>query len=347
VPEFFLCDYLTMKINELSVPTGKLNLRTIVIVAYDGITLLDATGPVEVFEMVNRGMREAGNAGPAYAISILAESSGVFASSCGVKLVADAAWHECAEQVDTLIVVGSSDEYLNKALANRKLVDWLREAGGRARRLVSVCTGAFLLAEAGLLDGKKATTHWMDVERLRDQYPLVAVEPDAIYVRDGSVSTSAGVTTCMDLALSLVEEDYGRKIALAAARRLVLYLKRPGGQTQFSTHLRAQMAVDGPLGQLLAWMEAHAHLKIKVEGLAERAAMSPRNFARVFLRETGLTPARYLDRIRLERAIRHLEETSHRIETIALESGFASAEQLRRAFQRRMGITPLAYRERF
>ena len=336
-----------MKKNESSVFTGKVELRTIVIVGYDGIELLDATGPIEVFEMVNRGMRESGSAGPAYAMSILAESPGAFATSCGVKLVADAAWHDCAEEIDTLLVVGSTDEYLDKAMANKKLIGWLRDAGGRARRLVSVCTGAFLLAEAGLLDGRRATTHWMDVERLRDRYPRVSVEPDAIYVRDGSVSTSAGVTTCMDLALSLVEEDFGRKTALAVARRLVLYLKRPGGQTQFSTHLRAQMAVDGPLSALLAWLEENAHLKVTVEGLADRAAMSPRNFARTFVRETGMTPARYIDRIRLERAIHLLEDTSHRIETVALESGFASAEQLRRTFQRCMGITPLVYRERF
>ena len=347
VPKLFLCDYLSMKKNESLIPTGEIELRTIVIVGYDGIELLDATGPIEVFETVNKCMRENGDAGPTYAISILAESPGVFATSSGLKLIADAAWHDCPEEIDTLIVVGSTDQYLDNALANKNLVGWLRDTGSRARRLVSVCTGAFLLAEAGLLDGRHATTHWMYVERLRDKYPRVAVEPDAIFVRDGSVSTSAGVTTCMDLALSLVEEDFGRKTALSVARRLVLYLKRPGGQTQFSTHLRAQMAVDGPLGQLLAWLEENVHLKVKVEELADRAAMSPRNFARTFVRETGMTPARYIDRIRLERAIHLLEDTTHRIETVALESGFASAEQLRRTFQRHMGITPLAYRERF
>jgi transcriptional regulator GlxA family with amidase domain len=336
-----------MKKNESLIPTGGIGQRTIVIVGYDGIELLDATGPIEVFETVNKCMRENGDAGPTYAISILSESPGVFATSSGLKLIADAAWHDCPEEIDTLIVVGSTDQYLDNALANKNLVGWLRDTGSRARRLVSVCTGAFLLAEAGLLDGRHATTHWMYVERLRDKYPRVAVEPDAIFVRDGSVSTSAGVTTCMDLALSLVEEDFGRKTALSVARRLVLYLKRPGGQTQFSTHLRAQMAVDGPLGQLLAWLEENVHLKVKVEELADRAAMSPRNFARTFVRETGMTPARYIDRIRLERAIHLLEDTSHRIETVALESGFASAEQLRRTFQRHMGITPLAYRERF
>lgn len=336
-----------MKINKSSVTIEKKEQRNIVIVAYDGIELLDATGPIEVFETVNKALRENGDAGPAYAISILAERPGVVATSSGLKLIADAAWQDYAEQIDTLIVVGSTEQYLDNAMANSALMGWLRDAGVRARRLVSVCTGAFLLAEAELLDGRRATTHWMYVERLRNRYPRVSVEPDAIYVRDGSVSTSAGVTTCMDLALSLVEEDYGRKIALTAARRLVLYLKRPGGQTQFSTNLRAQMAVDGPLGPLLSWLEENSHLKVKVEELASRAAMSPRNFARAFVRETGMPPAKYIDQIRLERAIRFLEDTSNRIETVALESGFASAEQLRRTFQRRMGITPQAYRERF
>jgi transcriptional regulator GlxA family with amidase domain len=336
-----------VKTNESSIATGKVQPRAVVIVAYEGIELLDATGPIEVFETVNKRMRENGDPGPPYAISILAERPGVFATASGLKLIADAAWQECAEEIDTLLVVGSTDQYLDNALANGELMEWLREAGGRARRVVSVCTGAFLLAEAGLLDGRRATTHWMYVERLRDKYPRVTVEPDAIFVRDGSVCTSAGVTTCMDLALSLVEEDFGRKTALAVARRLVLYLKRPGGQTQFSTHLRAQMAVDGPLGPVLAWLEENAHLKVKVEELADRAAMSLRNFARTFVRETGMPPAKYLDRIRLERAIRLLEDTPHRIETVALQSGFASAEQLRRTFQRHMGISPQAYRERF
>jgi transcriptional regulator GlxA family with amidase domain len=337
----------TMKTNGSPARAGKPQLRSVVIVAYDGIELLDATGPVEVFETVNKRMRENGETGPPYVISILAERQGIFATSGGLKMVADAAWQDCPEEIDTLLVVGSTDGYLDNALANKDLLEWLRQAGGRARRLVSVCTGAFLLAEAGLLDGRRATTHWMYVDRLRDNYPKVVVDPDAIYVRDGSVSTSAGVTTCMDLALSLVEEDFGRKTALAVARRLVLYLKRPGGQTQFSTHLRAQMAVDGPLGPLLAWLEENVHLKVKVEELAERAAMSPRNFARTFVRETGMPPARYIDLIRLERATRLLEDTTLRIEAIAQESGFASAEQLRRTFQRRLGITPLAYRERF
>ena len=191
------------------------------------------------------------------------------------------------------------------------------------------------------------TTHWVDLDRLQREYPRVAVESDAIYVRDGFVATSAGVTACMDLALSLVEEDFGRKMALTVARRLVMYLKRPGGQAQFSTHLRAQMIEDGPLAPLLSWLHDNITLRMTVEELADRAAMSPRNFARVFMREAGMTPAKYIDQLRLERAMRLLEDTGKLLETVARESGFTGAEQMRRAFLRHVRITPIAYRQRF
>lgn len=322
-------------------------LRTIAIVAYEGVEIFDAVGPIEVFEMANRELVEHGSGCPAYAVLLLGAKAGPFPTSSGVQLVADAGWSDFAAEIDTLIVVGSCDKYLNLALANQDLIDWIRSAGNRVRRLVSVCTGAFLLAAAGLLDGRRATTHWMDVERLRKEYPRVMVEPDAIYVRDDFVATSAGVTSCMDLALALIEEDLDRKMALAVARRLVMFMKRPGGQAQFSTHLRAQMALDGPLESFLAWLKENIHLKLNVDELAEKAAMSPRNFARIFVRETGMTPARYIEQIRFERAIGLLEDSTKPIDTIASESGYASAEQLRRTFQRRLGVTPLAYRERF
>jgi transcriptional regulator GlxA family with amidase domain len=322
-------------------------MKSIAIVVYEGAEIHDTAGGIEVFDLVNRGLREQGNSEPAYDIKLLASEAGPFATSSGTKLIADAGWHDADWDIDTLVVVGAPDEYLNLALKDRKLIEWLKNNGNRARRLVSVCTGVFLLAEAGLLEGRRVTTHWMDVERLRREYPGVTVEPDAIYVRDGQVSTSAGVSSGVDLALALVEEDCGRKVALSIARRMVLYLKRPGGQTQFSTQLRAQMAVEGPLARLLAWLEEHAHLKLSVEDMAERAAMSPRNFARIFMKETGMTPLTYLDQIRLERAIRLLENTVCPMEMVASGSGFSSGEQLRRVFRRRMGITPIEYRERF
>lgn len=297
--------------------------------------------------MLNRCLSGDEAAVPGYDVTILAEQSGTLATSSGVRLFADAAWHDMPEDVDTLIVVGSPDGPLKKALDRQELITWLRLAGKRVRRLVSVCTGAFLLAEAGLLDGRQATTHWMDLDRLRREYPHVIVKTDAIYVRDGHVATSAGVTACMDLALALVEEDFGRKMALTVARRLVMYLKRPGGQAQFSTHLRAQMVDDGPLVPLLAWLRENSHCRLTVEDLAARVAMSPRNFARVFLRETSIPPAKYIEQLRLERAMRLLEDTGNTVETVARESGFIGGEQMRRAFLRQLGITPLAYRQRF
>lgn len=322
-------------------------MKSIAVVAYEGAEIFDTAGVIEVFELVNRGLREQGNREPAYEIKLLAAEAGPFATSSGVRLVADAGWYDVDWAIDSLVVIGSPDEYLNQALSDTKLIAWLKTIGHQARRLVSVCTGVFLLAKAGLLDGRRVTTHWMDVERLRSEYPGLTVEPDAIYVRDGAIATSAGISTGIDLALALVEEDCGRKVALSIARRMVLYLKRPGGQAQFSTQLRAQMAVEGPLARLLVWLEEHAHLKLSVNELAERAAMSPRNFARIFMKETKMTPLKYIDQIRLERAIRLLEETAYPMEMVADGSGFASAEQLRRVFRQRMGITPVEYRERF
>lgn len=321
--------------------------RRIAVVAYEGVELFDTTGPIEVFTMLNRCLSATDAAYPGYDVILLAEQSGIFTTSSGVRLVADVAWHDMPENIDTLIVVGSPDDPLEKALQHRNLIAWLRTAGRQVRRLVSVCTGAFLLAKSGLLDGRRVTTHWMDLERLQREYPQVAVESDAIYVRDGCVATSAGVTACMDLALALVEEDFGRKMALTVARRLVMYLKRPGGQAQFSTHLRAQMVENGPLAPLLAWVHNNITLKLTVEELADRAAMSPRNFARVFMRETGMTPAKYIDQLRLERSMRLLEDTAKPLESVAVECGFAGAEQMRRTFLRHVGISPLAYRQRF
>jgi transcriptional regulator GlxA family with amidase domain len=335
-----------MKTCEINISVAVSRPRTIAIVVYDGCEILDATAPIEAFEMANRTLSELGVDQPGYTNVLLAEHAGHITTSSGVRLVADS-WRDAIDDIDTLIVAGSSDNSLRPALANKTLINWIKNMGPSVRRLVSICTGAFILAEAGLLDGRRATTHWMDTERLGRDYPLIQVEPDSIFVKDGSVATSAGATAGLDLALSLIEDDFGKKLALTVARRLVLYLKRPGGQTQFSTHLRAQMVTGGSLSTVLTWLENNFHLKITVDALAERACMSPRNFARTFLRETGTTPARYIDLIRLEHAIRLLEDTNQSIASIAIECGYASTEQLRRSFQRHMGISPGAYRERF
>jgi transcriptional regulator GlxA family with amidase domain len=217
----------------------------------------------------------------------------------------------------------------------------------RVRRLGSVCSGAFLLAEAGLLDGRRATTHWGWCKVLAERHPAVRVDPDPIFVRDGNVYTSAGVTAGMDLALALVEEDHGRALALQVARQLVLFLRRPGGQSQFSAQLAVQSADREPLRDLQAWIAEHPGLDLSVPSLARRVAMSPRNFARVFARELGTTPARFVERVRVEAARRRLEESAHGVDMVAAECGFGTAESMRRAFLRTLHVPPSAYRSRF
>jgi transcriptional regulator GlxA family with amidase domain len=252
---------------------------------------------------------------------------------------------EVSGGIDTLLVAGGIGA--PRAAADRALIGWLRRIAPRARRLGSVCTGAFLLAEAGLLDGRRATTHWRFCRQLAERYPRVAVDPDPIFVRDRRVYTSAGVTAGMDLALALVEEDHGREVALGVARQLVMFLKRPGGQSQFSVPLMAQAAERQPLSELLTWIGDHPGADLSVEALARRAAMSPRNFARVFTRHVGMTPARFVERARVEAARRRLEESSVGVEVIATESGFNSAEIMRRAFLRTVRVSPADYRHRF
>jgi transcriptional regulator GlxA family with amidase domain len=226
-------------------------------------------------------------------------------------------------------------------------VAWIRDAAARSRRVTSVCTGAFLLAAAGLLDGRRATTHWAWCDVLANRYPAVQVEPDPIFVRDGDVITSAGVTSGMDMALALVEEDLGREIALEVARWLVLFVKRPGGQAQFSAQLEAQIADREPLRELQQWLPDHLDEDLSVPALARRACMSERNFARAFRGETGMTPAAYVEAARVERARIFLDSGDLPVETIARQTGFGTVETMRRAFRRRVGVSPAGYRSRF
>jgi transcriptional regulator GlxA family with amidase domain len=246
--------------------------------------------------------------------------------------------------VDTLLVAGGDPREI---LQDASILRWIDRIKPRVRRLGSVCTGAFILAAAGLLAGKRATTHWRWAEALAAQFPDVEVEADALYVRDGDVYTSAGVTAGMDLALAMVEEDLGQRLALEVARGLVLFLKRPGGQSQFSSHLAAQAIARGPLKDLPDWILEHLDENLTIEILAERVAMSPRNFARVFLRETGVTPAKFVERARVERARRSLEESRRSMDEVAGECGFGSAERMRRTFRRHLRVVPHDYRKRF
>lgn len=317
--------------------------RTIALLGFDGVAALDITGPYEVFSLPSYLAQD--KAVSPYRVVLLADQAGPVRSASGLSLIADAPWRTFRGKVDTLLVCGRPD--MAPLQRNQKLIAWLRTMAHRTRRIGSICTGAFLLAEAGLLSNRRATTHWREVARLAQEYRSITVEPDAIYVKDGQIYTSAGITAGMDLALALLEEDLGRDIALAVARMLVLFLKRPGGQSQFSTQLQAQAVEGRRLTQLFSWLADHHHKHLTVEEMASRAGMSPRTFARVFVTETGDTPAFYLEKLRLEHAVRLLESTSTSLDIIAQECGFTGHEQLRRAFHRHRGITPQAYRQRF
>jgi len=319
--------------------------RRIVMVAFPGANAVDVIGPLEVFSVATAlRPHEAGEA-LAYTTEVVATTAGTVGTQSGIGLVATHALGAVRGRVDTLLVAGGLGTA--PALEDRALLSGLRRLAPRARRLGSVCTGSFILAAAGLLDGRRATTHWMWCRTLAARYPSVRVEADPIFVRDGNVYTSAGVTAGMDLALALVEEDLGRDIALQVARQMVLFLRRPGGQSQFSAQLAAQAADRQPLRELQAWIVEHPGSDCSVAALAHRVAMSPRNFARVFLREIGLTPAHYVERVRVEAARRRLEESTDGVDAIAASCGFGTAETMRRTFLRHLRVAPSDYRTRF
>jgi len=320
--------------------------RHIALVAFPDVQVLDVTGPLEVFARTARWLIEQGRRDtPAYTTELLASERGTIRASSGLGLVVDRALRDVRGRIDTLLVAGGIGT--RGAIRDQALLRWLRRMAPRVRRLGSVCTGAFVLAEAGLLDGRRVTTHWRSCQALARRYPHVRVDPDPIFVRDGNVYTSAGVTAGMDLALGLVEADHGHEVALQVARELVLFLRRPGGQSQFSAQLAVQAADREPLRELQAWIADHLDRDLAVPALAERAAMSPRNFARVFTCEVGVTPARFVEQARVEAARRRLEESTHGVDAIAADCGFGSAESMRRAFLRRLRVSPSAYRHRF
>jgi transcriptional regulator GlxA family with amidase domain len=327
------------------VAAGPSRPRRIAVLTYEGAQSLDVAGPIETFAMASEWTSRSDSQTPApYTVEVLAAAPGAVRMSSGLRLHADRAYSAVRGGIDTLIVSGG-DAY--EAAVDLRLRAWLRAMAPRVRRLASVCSGAFILAEAGLLDGRRATTHWLGVPLFQRRYPQIQVEPDAIFVRDGTVYTSAGVTAGIDLSLALVEEDLGHAAALAVARRLVVFLKRPGGQAQFSSHLEAQAVSRGPLKDLPEWIAEHVGEDLSVDSLASRAAMSPRNFARVFHRETGVTPAKFVERARVDAARRWLEDADLGVEEVAARCGFASGEHLRRTFLRHLRVVPVDYRRRF
>ena len=316
--------------------------RVIDVLTYPAVQLLDVTGPVQVFASANDIVADAGGARP-YLLKVVAQGGEGATASGGVTLAAGPLTHG-GEALDTLLVAGG--EGAEAAAENPVLVDWVRQRATRARRVASVCTGAFLLAAAGLLDGRRAATHWKYCVKLAERFPAVHVEPDPIFVCDGPVWTSAGVTAGIDLALALVEEDLGRSVALAVARYLVVFLKRPGGQAQFSAALALQAAED-TFGALHAWINEHLADDLSLSVLADQAGMSERSFSRHYAQATGQTPARAIERLRMEAARRLLSETRTPVKRIAQRCGFGSEETMRRSFLRLLTVTPQDYRSRF
>ncbi|MCU1373807.1 MAG: putative AraC family transcriptional regulator [Actinomycetia bacterium] len=308
-------------------------VQRVVIFVFDGVQPLDAVGPHEV-------LRAGG-----YAVELVSATGQPVRSASGLTLGVDGALADVRGPLDTLVVAGGDG--IGTAMADAEVLRHLGRLAARSRRVTSVCSGAFLLAEAGLLDGRRATTHWRHCAELAARYPAITVDPDPIFVRDGDVWTSAGVTAGMDLALALVEEDRGAEAALAIARRLVMYVQRPGGQAQFSAALKAQRADRDVLRELQAWLPDHLDLDLGVDRLAERAAMSPRQFARTFAAEVGVTPGRYVEDLRVEAARRLLESTRRGVDDVATTCGFGTAETMRRAFLRSVRVPPAEYRRRF
>ncbi len=319
-----------------------LRLRTVEILTFPAGQLLDVAGPLQVFATANELVAARGDA-PLYAVRVVSAGAPNVVTSAGLGL-AVAPLPRVSAKLDTLLVAGGPG--VHAAANNPRVLDWLRRRAKRARRVASVCTGAFLLGAVGLLNERRAATHWRHCAELARRHPAIRVESDPIYVRDGSVWTSAGVTAAIDLALALVEEDAGRGLSLAVARHLVMFLKRPGGQAQFSTVLSLQGAEDR-FGDLHAWMSGRLNGDLSLPAMARRAGMSERSFSRHYAQSTGLTPARAVERLRVEAARRLLSDTRLPVKRIAARCGFGSEETLRRSFGRLLASTPQDYRARF
>ncbi|MFQ6594832.1 MULTISPECIES: GlxA family transcriptional regulator [Pseudomonas] len=316
--------------------------RIIHVLAFENAQVLDVTGPLQVFASTNDLARQRGLPLP-YAVSVIAAQAAPVVTSAGLALVAEPL-PPADTPVDTLVIAGGWGVY--GAAEDPVLVDWVREKARHTRRMASVCTGAFLLAASGVLDGRRVATHWTRCEELARKFPALTVESNPIFIQQGSVWTSAGVTAGIDLCLALVEEDLGRAVAMEVARHLVVFLKRPGGQSQFSVALSLQRG-DSRFAELHAWIADNLNLDLNLSTLAAKACMSERSFVRHYRAETGQTPARAVELIRVEAARRQLADSTLPIKRIAVQCGFGSEETLRRSFLRELAVTPQAYRERF
>jgi transcriptional regulator GlxA family with amidase domain len=316
--------------------------REVALVIFDGMALLNVLGPAEVFDAANRVL----GGRPSYRLLVTSSDGRAVRSAPGLRIATDVALaHVKARGLDTLLVAGGMN--IRDVRSDARLLEQLRRLSAGARRTCSVCTGAFLLAEAGLLDGRRATTHWAFCAELDRSYPEVSVEPDRIFVRDGATTTSAGASAGIDLALALVQEDHGAAVARTVARWLVVFLQRPGGQSQFSERLSLPTTTNAHVRALLDDIAADPAADHRQAKLAQRVSLSERHLRRVFLEQTHTTPARFVERVRVETARAMLDHGSATIETVAARSGFGSPETMRRAFMRVIGIGPADYRARF
>jgi transcriptional regulator GlxA family with amidase domain len=322
--------------------------RNVVMLAFPGAQSLDVSGPYEVLSTATRVCQAQGQGDQGYAITLLSPRAEPIRCESGLTLLADkslAGFRSGAGGLHTLLVCGGDGA--RRAARDERIARAVKRLSASATRIASVCTGAFVLAAAGLLDGKRATTHWARCAELRRKFPEVLVEDAPIYVRDGQTYTSAGVTAGIDLSLSLVEQDLGRAVASEVAKWLVVFVRRAGGQAQFSAQLSAASAEREPLRELMSFIVDHPAEALDVPALAERVHLSVRHFSRLFRAETGLSPASYVERVRLETARRLLENSRHSVEQVAQASGFGTPEALRRAFARRLTLSPREYRARF
>lgn len=315
----------------------------VVLLAYEHMNVLDLCGPLQALATATRHCDS--GAPMRYATIVASADGGLVMTSSGLAIETVAVDAIDDIEIDTLIAPGGCKGETYSA--PQKLIEWVAKRAPKVRRLCSVCTGAFLLAQAGQLDGKKVATHWEWAPRLRASHPGIDVDSDKIFVRDGSLWTSAGVTAGIDMTLALIEDDFGHQVAIDTARRLVMFIKRSGGQSQFSAPLSAQLKDPGGFGDLHAWIATNLRLHLTVEKLAEHAHMSPRTFARIYTTRMGVTPAKMVESIRLEAACRALESSELPLKAIADHVGYGDEQAMRRAFQRQFGVGPKIYRDRF
>jgi transcriptional regulator GlxA family with amidase domain len=324
---------------------GESARRRIVLVTNPSARSLEFMGPMQVFDEARLFLEYSGRPDLAYEVEVVSTGTAPIYDRKGLSIHAPTPYHRLRGQVDTLLFQAADAD--DECLRDERFIAWVARMSQRVRRIVSICTGSFILAEAGVLDGRRATTHWCACDDFRRRYPKVSLEPDPIYVKDGHVYTSAGATSGMDLAIALVEEDFGTELARRVAQGLVMFLRRPGNQAQFSVQVATEVPDAGSAREVQNYIQDHLEGDLRVEALASHFGMSPRNFTRVFTQRLGMAPGRYVEQCRLEHARQRLEETDEPLSEVATRCGYATPDGLRLAFERNLGITPSAYRGRF